>query len=81
MATKTAWDTDEGTASAAIDTVLMQATRPLTLDEIQATVQLLGLPARESPSPHLTTLKQRGYITNEGGRWSKTPLGESRCGR
>lgn len=80
-AVKTAWGTVEGTASAAIDVVLMQATRPLSLDEIQAEVRRLRLPTRESASPHLATLKKRGYVNNEAGRWFKTQLGAARCGR
>lgn len=70
MASKTLWDTVEGTASAAIDTVLMQADEALTPDEIQAAVRKLRLPTRKSASPHLDTLKKRGTWTTRAASGS-----------
>ena len=79
-AAKTAWDTVVGTASASIDIVLMQATRPLSGDEILAEVRRLGLPERAHAHPHLATLKKRGYVSNSNGKWFKTIRGAGRAG-
>ncbi len=75
---KTLWGTEVGTASAAIDIVMMESDRPLSHNEIQAEVRRRDLPTRQSASSHLSTLKKRGCIDNQDGKWFKTLQGQTR---
>jgi hypothetical protein len=71
VAKTTPWGTVRDTGSGSIDLVLIDATRPLTRREIQAEVTRRKLPKRKDASPHLSTLKRKGFITNKDGRWLK----------
>ena len=70
----TPWGTEDSTGSASIDWVLLAATRPLTGREILDEVRRRGLPERKDANPHLSTLKKKGFITNENGKWFRVSL-------
>lgn len=74
MASTTPWGTEDNTGSGSIDWVLLDATRPLTGQEILDEVRRRGLPCRKDANPHLSTLKRKGYITNEDGKWFRIGL-------
>ena len=76
----TAWGTVVGTGAASIDLVLMEATRPMSVREIEEDMRRRGLPERGAISSHLNTLRQRGHIVNTPEGWcrvSLTPTGSS----
>lgn len=71
MPATTPWGTEDDTGSAPIDWVLIDATRPMSGREILDEVRRRKLPERKDANPHLSTLKRKGFITNEGGLWFK----------
>jgi hypothetical protein len=68
---KTIWGTKLGTGSASVDYVLINAKRPLTDAEIIEEIRRLNKPLRKKAGPHLTTLKDRGFIENTSEGWIK----------
>src|SRR5262245_50193727 len=74
VATTTPWGTDDNTGSESIDWVLIDATHPLTGREILDEVRRRRLPERKDASPHLSTLKRKGFITNADGKWYRVNL-------
>ena len=70
----TRWGTVVGTGAASIDIVLMEATRPLTIREIEDEIRHRGLPERGAVSSHLNTLKGRGHIINTPDGWCRVEM-------
>jgi hypothetical protein len=70
----TAWGTVVGTGAASIEIVLMEATRPLTVLEIEEEVRRRGIPERGAVGRHLTVLKERGHIINTSEGWCRLEL-------
>jgi hypothetical protein len=60
---KDAWGYRIGTGAAAIDTILLVATGPLTEEQIVPLVREYGLKERGAVGKHLWELKHRGLIT------------------
>ncbi|MBP3958002.1 hypothetical protein J8F10_22330 [Gemmata sp. G18] len=70
----TVWGTVSNTGASSIDIVLIDASRPMSIREIEEEIRRRGLPERGAVSSHLNTLKKRGHIVNTPSGWCRTSM-------
>jgi hypothetical protein len=76
----TAWGTVVGTGAASIEIILMEASQPLSIHEIEEEVRRRGLTERGAVSRHLNVLKGRGHIINTPAGWCRVVLAPEHTG-